>query len=339
MIVPVPDWIILLARQLKKDGAGLWVYGRPLAGSLLGESVTVWHLMTDGPMMPNVRQAVWTQGRPIRETLAGERLTIAAMAWNPLTGRLSDPFRGRVDMRRRVLRPVPGSPPQRDDSWCVHLIIRHGFRVDRLMSTGENAGGNTDQDRAFLNEALLSERPDRVFESLHGIGWIGRVLPELAECNITQGHLHRHSAMTHSFKAASVIKPDLTLRLAALLHDVGKGRTIQKGADRPRFPAHDRVGAEIARLRLAALGYEDGLIRRVENLVRWHMFDGNPHATVEALQRFVGRVGPGQVMELLELRRADILSAEGMPPSVRTVEALRVFARRVGSIIQEAGDS
>lgn len=189
------------------------------------------------------------------------------------------------------------------------------------------------QIRENLAGILLSGAPDEALEAMHRMGILARVLPELAACDVPQGSMHRYSVLVHSFKAVAAVKPELHLRLAALFHDVGKASTCQWDDGRPRFPGHAGVGAGLALSRLTELGYDPDIINKVERLVRWHMFEPGPAATVEALERLVARVGPDLVIDLVELRRVDILAC-GTAIDPGMVEYLRLMAGRLSGIVE-----
>jgi len=102
-----------------------------------------------------------------------------------------------------------------------------------------------------------------------------------------------------SVEAAPADRP--VLRLAALLHDVGKPATAADG----HFYGHDRVGAETARAFLERLHYPRVVIDRVVRLVRQHMFTYEPGWSDAAVRRFIGKIGREHLEELFELREAD----------------------------------
>jgi tRNA nucleotidyltransferase (CCA-adding enzyme) len=99
------------------------------------------------------------------------------------------------------------------------------------------------------------------------------------------------------------------VRLAALLHDIGKPATLADG----RFHHHDVVGARQAEALLRRLRYPRAATDQVVHLIRHHMFIADPRATDAAIRRFIRRIGPGSIDALFELRRADDIGS-GMAP-------------------------
>ncbi len=111
------------------------------------------------------------------------------------------------------------------------------------------------------------------------------------------------------------------MRLAALLHDIGKPSTLADG----RFHHHDAAGARLAETLLRRLRYPAATIEEVADLVRHHMFTVDPNATDAAIRRFIKRIGTGSRRPLFELRRADDIGS-GLSPDEPD---LAVFRARV----------
>jgi len=155
----------------------------------------------------------------------------------------------------------------------------------------------------------LSDRPSVGFELLREVSALHHVLPELMEgWQVEQNEYHRHTVYYHSLECCDAAPRDLGLRLAALLHDVGKPRT----KDGPHFYRHEFVGEEMVRAALTRLRFPFDLIDRVCELIAHHMFRADDSLTDAAIRRFIRRVKPGRVDDLFALRRADVL-ASGLP--------------------------
>jgi len=112
------------------------------------------------------------------------------------------------------------------------------------------------------------------------------------------------------------------LRLAALLHDIGKPRTKEG----PHFYRHEFVGEEMARRALARLRFSGDVVDRVAHLIANHMYNSGDELTDPAIRRFINRVGRDSIDDLFALRQADV-RATGLPP--RDADQQARFERRV----------
>lgn len=164
---------------------------------------------------------------------------------------------------------------------------------------------------AFLRETfqslVLGQKPSEGFLALRDSGALSWMIPELAQgLGLSQNEYHVHDIFFHSIFACDASQPDLALRLAGLLHDIGKSKTRRMGADgQPTFHNHEVVGARQTIRILTRLGFDEELITRVTFLVRHHMFHYTPEWTDQAVRKFMRRVNPEQMRDLIELRIAD----------------------------------
>src|ERR1051326_757171 len=112
---------------------------------------------------------------------------------------------------------------------------------------------------------LLSERPKLAIELLDAGGLLEAVLPEVAACKgVEQGGFHTHDVFGHTLQAVALTPPDLVVRLAALLHDVGKPPAAGAAGS---FHGHEKVGAEMATAALTRMRFPNAVIERVARLV------------------------------------------------------------------------
>ena len=114
---------------------------------------------------------------------------------------------------------------------------------------------------------------------------------------------HKYDVLHHCFHAVDCIEPSLTLRLAALLHDVGKPAALQATGC---MYTHDRLGADIARGILERLRYPSAVIRDVTALIRNHMFDLRTEAKENTIRLWLQEMGIERSRQLIALRRADV---------------------------------
>ncbi|HJT64036.1 MAG TPA: HD domain-containing protein [Candidatus Limnocylindria bacterium] len=291
---------------------------------------------SDGRRPDEVRWAT-----DLTDDLGRRDFTINAMAWVPddlETGRghLVDPRGGREDLAARVLRAV-GDPERRFTEDALRLLrgVRFattlGLRIDpateAAMGKMAEAAGRLSGERIRdeLLRLLAFDGPTApAFLLMERMGILVAILPELAALRgVEQGKLLGGDALDHSLRAADALPAaDPLLRLAGLLHDVGKARTGAGG----HFIGHETVGAQLVGERLEALALPRADIDRVRHLVRHHMILYSPDWSDAAVRRFIRRVGPGQPLsDLFALRRADTAASAG--PEARDAAASELESR------------
>jgi len=245
-----------------------------------------------------------------------------------------DPTGGIADLRAGTLRAV-GEPAKRFDEDSLRLLraarlaAQLGFEIEPATKTAmvesahlvgwlssERVGGE-------MRRMIATDPPSTAFRILADTNLLAGVLPELwAQRGVAQDKIEGHDLLDHSLAtldAAAVLESfDLTLRLAALLHDIGKPATQADG----RFIGHDEVGARQGAELLARLAFPAHQVERVRRLIHHHMFSYQANWTDAALRRFVRRVGRDLVDELLRLRQADNLGS-GWPADAGALDELR----------------
>ena len=164
---------------------------------------------------------------------------------------------------------------------------------------------------------------------------LAQVWPELAEgIGVDQNEWHAYDVYRHNLATLDAAPAgDVTLRLAALLHDVGKPRTA---APRPdgrgnTFYQHEQVGADMVPAMLERLRLPRETVETVAHLVRHHMYSADPEAQDKTLRRFVRRIGAEHLGRLFGLRWADI-DGSGLPKRDDSNER---FEARVAAVLAE----
>jgi putative nucleotidyltransferase with HDIG domain len=278
-------------------------------------------------------------GDSVEVDLGRRDFTVNAMAWGapapsregPAEPRLVDPHGGRDDLQRRAIRAV-GDPARRFDEdalrilRAIRLAAALGFEI-------EPATWSAIVDRAALVQHLSAERVaaelDRVLalprpsdglRLLENSGVLECVAPELAaQRGVAQNKVAGEDLWAHTMRTVDAIQADRpVVRLAALLHDLGKPATAADG----HFYGHDRVGAEMARAFLDRLRYPKAVTDRVVGLVRQHMFTYDDGWSDAAVRRFIGKVGRPALDELFDLREADNVGS-GLAPEAAGLAELR----------------
>jgi len=182
----------------------------------------------------------------------------------------------------------------------------------------------------FAKLLALPETPSIGLELLRETGVLAHIWPETLEgVGVDQNEWHAYDVYRHNLVTLDATPPgDLTLRLAALLHDVGKPRT----KDGPHFYRHEHVGADLVPPMLARLRLSSEVVETVQHLVRVHMYTADPELAPKAIRRFIQRIGPTHLDRVFALRAADIRGS-GLPKRDDSNER---FQARVAEILAEA---
>jgi tRNA nucleotidyltransferase (CCA-adding enzyme) len=279
-------------------------------------------------------------GDTIDQDLARRDFTVNAIAWGaqapsdggPLpTPRLVDPHRGRADLERRILRAV-GQPRTRFEEDALRMVraIRLAATLDLTIEPRTLAGI---RDRAELVRHLSGERlaaelgfllaaarPSIGLRLAAETGVLAQISPELAaQRGVPQNKLSGEDLWDHTLRSVDAAPADRPIvRLAVLLHDLGKPATAADG----HFHGHDRVGAELTAELLTRLRYPRDVLGRVVLLVRHHMFRYEPAWSDAAVRRFIGKAGPDALEELFLVREADNVGS-GLAPDAGGLTELR----------------
>jgi tRNA nucleotidyltransferase (CCA-adding enzyme) len=281
------------------------------------------------------------------DDLARRDFTINAVAWIPdgpgaTGGRLVDPFGGIDDLRAGRLRAV-GDPAVRfaEDALRVLRGVRFALRLGSVIDPGtETALADAVPTTATLSAERVRDellrllgdpaiRPSAAFERWERLGLLEVLLPELAALRgIPQGKPLAGDALDHSLRAADALSHrDPILRLAGLLHDLGKAGTLAGG----HFIGHELVGAERAEAVMRRLRFGSEAVARVTGVVRFHMFGYDSSWSDAAVRRFIRRVGPHRLEDLFALREADDIASGSEDPAVGGLAELRRRVAEHGS--------
>lgn len=186
-----------------------------------------------------------------------------------------------------------------------------------------------------IGKLMSAPAPSTGLEILRRTGVLERLWPELLEgIGVDQNDWHAYDVYRHNLATVDAAPSgDLTLRLAALLHDVGKPRTA---APRPdgrgnSFYQHEHVGAAMVPPMLARLRLPNETVETVAHLVRQHMYAADPEAPDKTLRRFIRRIGPQHLDRQFALRAADI-DGSGLP---KRGEANERFQARVAEVLAQ----
>lgn len=265
-------------------------------------------------------------GDTIEEDLVRRDFTVNAMAVALPEVAFVDPYGGLDDLAQRVLR-TPGTPEDSfsDDPLRMMRAARFAAQLDFEVAPEVVAAMTAMADRIEivsaervrdeLNKLILSDHPRKGLRLLVDTGLADRVLPELSALRLESDEHHRHKDVyEHTLTvleqaiALETDGPDLVLRLAALLHDIGKPRTRRFESDgRVSFHHHEVVGAKMTKSRMTKLKYPNDVVKDVAQLVELHLrFHGygSGEWTDSAVRRYVRDAGP-LLDRLHKLTRSD----------------------------------
>ncbi|HEY8239789.1 MAG TPA: HD domain-containing protein [Candidatus Limnocylindrales bacterium] len=283
-------------------------------------------------------------GDDVRLDLARRDFTVNAIAWGAeaparaggVTAAapepsIVDPFEGVTDVQREVLRAVGEAAARfQEDALrmvrAVRLAAVLEFTIDppTLEAIGAHAAlaAHVSGERvaAELGKLLSAARPSVGLRLMAETGLLGVLFPDLAaQQGIEQNKIPGEDLFDHSMRsvdAAPAARP--VVRLAALLHDIGKPSTLDDGP----FRGHELVGADIAQRVLDGLHLPKAATERVVHLVRNHMFTYEPEWGEAGVRRFIQRVGIESIDDLFALREADNIGS-GVPADAHGLGELR----------------
>ncbi|MGH9297714.1 MAG: CCA tRNA nucleotidyltransferase [Acidimicrobiales bacterium] len=267
---------------------------------------------------PDSRKPDVRYGDDVTTDLSRRDFTVNAMALRIPELEMIDPYDGLGDLAAHRLRtPLDPESSFSDDPLRMLRAARFsaGYELepDAALTAAVVAMADrlsivsAERIRDELDKLLVLPRPSAALWFLVRTGLAAVFLPELPALELEQDPIHRHKdVLAHTIAVVEKTRPDKVLRLAALLHDIGKPKTRSFGPDGVSFHHHDVVGARMARERMRDLRYPsaeiDQVCRLVELHLRFHTYKMG--WTESALRRYARDAGP-LLGKLNELTRCD----------------------------------
>jgi len=381
--------VLEICQELRKAGERAWIVGGCVRDTLLGEPVNDWDVATSAlpekvqqtfdKVIPTgidhgtvtvlwkgrayevttLRgEGAYSDGRrpdsvvfvgDIDQDLARRDFTVNAIAYDPVDGRVVDPFHGLVDMNAKVLRAV-GDPKERfqEDGLRILRGARFVATLDFELEDATEAAfrGALDTYRKVSPErvreewlkAMKARAPSRAFEVMRRTGILEVTYPELLEqVGCEQNQWHAYDVWDHTMLVLDESEGEPVERVAALLHDVAKPRTRAR-SDKTgdwTFYHHERVGADMADRWLRDYRFSNQERELIVGLVRHHLICYSSEWTDAAVRRFIKRVGSDRVEPLLRLGEADALGkGRNVDEELALLKELR---RRIDEQIEQGG--
>jgi tRNA nucleotidyltransferase (CCA-adding enzyme) len=374
----IPEPVVEIVQRLNDQGHRAWVVGGCIRDLLRGKEVSDWDIATSalpgevkkvfGRVIPTGIQhgtvtvlhkgeayelttlrgeGAYSDGRrpdevyfvrDIEEDLARRDFTVNAIAFDPVGGRMVDPFGGVDDMEAGILRAV-GDPRERfgEDGLRVLRGARFVATLELELEPATEKAITKELDtfakvskervRDEWIKTMKAQRPSRAFEVMRRTGILKVTYPELLDqVGCEQNKWHAYDVWNHTLETLDASEGGPIVRLAALLHDVGKPATREHSdkTDDWTFYNHERVGAKMADRWLREYRFSNDERSDIVHLVRHHLICYSPEWSDAAVRRFLRRIGKEHVDRLLELGRADALG-KGRPvdPELAALAELR----------------
>lgn len=281
-----------------------------------GFEVTTYRIDGEYEDSRHPKEVIFTQN--LVEDLKRRDFTINAMAYNDRSG-IVDIFGGMEDLQKGIICCV-GVAKERftEDALRIMRAVRFsaqlGYEIEEntkqaIVALAPNLKHiSAERIQTELVKLVVSPHPDYL-RMAYDLGITREILPELdAAFETTQNNPHHiYTVGEHQLQCMKQIRAEKSLRLAALLHDIGKPKTKEtdeNGID--HFHGHPAVGEEMAAGILRRLKFDNDTITKVRKYVRYH--DYSIDTTPKAVRRAINKIGEEYFPQVLEIKRADILA-------------------------------
>jgi len=367
----IPEVVTFIIERLKADGHEAYIVGGAIRNTCLGRPVTDWDVAT-GASPAQIKSVfedercfalkhgtvtLMRSGRPFEVTsfrgpeasladdLSRRDFTIDAIAFDPEKNELLDPHGGLLDIQRKRIRAVLDPAARfREDPLrllrAVRLATTLGFQIETetLKCLKEMAPmlqrAAKERIREEFLKILMSPKPSHGFNLMVKTGLLKETVPELLEgVRKRQNHHHRYTIYKHIMETTDRVDASPILRLTALFHDIAKPRVRKKVDGRWRFSGHEASSADLAADIMNRLKFSRRVIDPVVSLIRHHVIGYGPQWSEGAVRRLIRRVGPENIRNLIEFRKADVL-AHGL--NLQEIELLRELEARVKTAMEDA---
>lgn len=305
-----------------------------------GEPYEITTYRTEGPYSDSRRPDFVRFVPNLEEDLARRDFTMNAISMD-LQGNLRDPYGGADDIKSRLIRCV-GEPDQRfqEDGLRVMRALRFaavfGYEIEEQTAQAVHENRTmldwvaAERINAELCKLLVGQNAGDVLRQYPDV--LCQFWPQLGPLVTLEQHnpWHCWGGWEHTIHALEAVPTDVTLRLAMLLHDIGKPAcksTDEQGVD--HFYGHPAVSAQLADQMLQALKFDNKTRERVVLLVARHDAQLPPRSQV--IRRWLNRLGPETFFQLLEVKRADNMgqAPEKVQDRLGELDVIRAKAEQI----------
>ncbi|MCK9577890.1 HD domain-containing protein [bacterium] len=261
--------------------------------------------------------------KTIEEDLRRRDFTINAIALSPIDSKIIDPFLGQNDIKNKIIRAV-GSPNERFNEDALRMmravrfeaVLGQGWKIEKetkdAIKRNSSLLKNISKERLRdeLIKIISSSKAAEGIESLRVHGLLKHIIPELESgYGVKQNKHHIYDCYSHNLEALAYSTKknfSLEIRIASLLHDIGKPLTKAGDGENATFYNHEVVGAKMTKNILTRLHFKKKDIEKITLLVRYHLFYYNIDEVKEAsIRRLIKNIGTENVEDLLKVRMAD----------------------------------
>jgi len=295
----------------------------------------------------------------IEEDLSRRDFTMNAIALDLKDGTVVDPFGGQKDIKKKLIRTV-GNAHERfmEDGLrpvrALRFASQLNFSIEKntyLEIFKEDIQKKTlsisiERFRDEFMKMMKSERPSVGLKLMEETGILNLFIPEFSVCrgcvqSDKRGY-HEFDVMDHLFYACDgAPKEKPIVRLAALLHDIGKPKakriTTEEGFEKITFYNHDFIGADLSGVIMTRLKFSNKEIEHVCHLIKNHMYHYETNWSDGAVRRFIVRVGKENIEDLFDLRLSDIYGMHNcsVSPQSMSTDLFVEFSDRIKEVLSK----
>lgn len=295
----------------------------------------------------------------IEEDLSRRDFTMNAIAANLRNGKIVDPFNGKKDIKKKIIRTV-GNPLERfgEDGLRPIRAIRFSGQLEFSIEEKTLAAISNpevqektksisiERFRDEFCKIMKSSKPSVSLLLLENTGLLNVFIPQFSVCRgclqKDERGFHEFDVADHNFYACDgAPKDNLIVRLAAFYHDIGKPEAknveMVNGQPHIHFHGHDAISAKKSIESMTALKFSNDEIKKVSHLVKHHMFFYEPNWSDSAVRKFIIRTGLENFDDLILLRLADIHGMHNVPalPGSPAWNNILELKERVEKIVNE----